>query len=174
MPVRVTKRERSPCWAVIVAAGRGQRMGADRPKQYLSVLGRTIIEHTLDRVFQVSAIDGIVVTIAENDCCWQHLNLPAQKPLVTVTDSNGRCHSVLTALTYLRQHEGLPGDAQILVHDGVRPCVRVVEFESLIECTRVHPVGGLLVAPNDLNVALKKPKSPCEPHKIRLTRHQGR
>ena len=40
------KRENLFCSAVIVAAGSGKRMGADRPKQFLELCGKTIIERT--------------------------------------------------------------------------------------------------------------------------------
>ena len=35
-------------WVIIPAAGTGQRMGGDIPKQYVSVCGKTVIEHTID------------------------------------------------------------------------------------------------------------------------------
>ena len=37
-------------WAVVPAAGVGKRMNADRPKQYLELAGKTVIEHTLLRL----------------------------------------------------------------------------------------------------------------------------
>jgi 2-C-methyl-D-erythritol 4-phosphate cytidylyltransferase len=164
MLTQTQKWGESPCWAVVVAGGRGMRMGGDQPKQYLAVLGKTIIEHTLDRVCRVPTIDGIIVTLRENDTYWQQLQFHTQKTFVTVADSGGRCQSVLTALRYLSKYEGLPPDARILVHDGVRPCVRVAEFEYLIENTRTHAVGGVLVSPDDVNlrvghVLTKVPKS---------------
>ncbi len=42
-------RAREACWAVIPAAGGGTRMGADRPKQYLPLAGKTVIRHVLER-----------------------------------------------------------------------------------------------------------------------------
>ena len=44
----MTAHELPPFWVVIPAAGIGSRMRADRPKQYLQLAGRTILEHTLD------------------------------------------------------------------------------------------------------------------------------
>ncbi len=38
-------------WAIVPAAGVGKRMQADRPKQYLELAGKTVIEHTLLRLF---------------------------------------------------------------------------------------------------------------------------
>ena len=51
-------------WAIVPAAGIGSRMQADRPKQYLQLDGKTVIEHTLQRLASHPRIKGIVVAIA--------------------------------------------------------------------------------------------------------------
>ena len=45
-------------WVVVPAAGRGTRVGGEIPKQYLSMLGRPLIRHTLDRVRRIRACRG--------------------------------------------------------------------------------------------------------------------
>ena len=52
-------------WAVIPAAGISERMGGDVPKQYFSLRGRPVIEHTLNRFCTHPNIKGVVVVIAE-------------------------------------------------------------------------------------------------------------
>jgi len=60
-------------WVVIPAAGVGSRMRADRPKQYLQVAGRCIIEHTLDCFLDHPTLAGLVVCVAADDPYWPGL-----------------------------------------------------------------------------------------------------
>ena len=132
-------------WAVVPAAGSGKRMGADIPKQYLTLRGRTILEHTLQRLAAHPAIDGLVVAISPDDPHWVQLEPPKQLPLYLADGGRERCHSVLNALIAL---EGI-ADPQdwVLVHDAARPCVRLEDISALIDSLRDHPVGGLLGLP---------------------------
>ena len=57
------------CWAVVPAAGVGQRMGAVIPKQYLSFQGRTVIEHTLARLLAEPRIPRVAVALG-SDIAW--------------------------------------------------------------------------------------------------------
>ena len=54
-------------WVIIPAAGAGNRMGTDTPKQYLKINGRFILEHTVSRFMQLTNIEGIVVVISKDD-----------------------------------------------------------------------------------------------------------
>ena len=59
-------------WVVIPAAGVGARMQADRPKQYLSLAGRSILEHTLDCFLDHPGLKGLVVCLAATDWVLVH------------------------------------------------------------------------------------------------------
>lgn len=131
-------------WAVIPAAGVGSRMQADRPKQYLPLHGKTVLEHTLARFLDHPKIDGVVVALSENDPWWRELALQHAK-LFTALGGEERCHSVLNALN------GLLSQADekdwVLVHDAARPCLRREDLDHLIDVLQEHPVGGLLGLP---------------------------
>lgn len=132
-------------WAVIPAAGSGRRMGGDRPKQYLPLAGKTVIEHVLDRFLAHPAIRGIVVALADGDPWHERLARGGDVPVITVTGGAERHLSVLNALHRLR---GLAkADDWVLVHDAARPCLRAADIDRLIEELRDHPVGGLLGLP---------------------------
>ena len=124
------------------AAGSGSRMGSRRPKQYLHLLGKPILQHTLERLC-LSRIAGIVVCLAEEDIYWESLTLP--KPVIRVSGGAERCHSVLNGLQVLRQRA--QPDDWVLVHDAARPCVRQADIEKLMTQLALHPVGGLLAVP---------------------------
>ncbi|MCK5524728.1 MAG: 2-C-methyl-D-erythritol 4-phosphate cytidylyltransferase [Thiomargarita sp.] len=129
-------------WAIVPAAGSGSRMGSRRPKQYLHLHDKPIIQHTLERLC-LSRIAGIVVCIAENDAYWETLTL--QKPVIRVNGGAERCHSVLNGLQALR--EWAQPDDWVLVHDAARPCVRQADIEKLMTELAHNPVGGLLAVP---------------------------
>ncbi|BAP54657.1 2-C-methyl-D-erythritol 4-phosphate cytidylyltransferase [Thioploca ingrica] len=129
-------------WAIVPAAGQGSRMGHTRPKQYLPLHGKPILQHTLERL-NLPRIKGIVVCIAANDSDWQTLTLP--RTVMSVVGGVERCHSVLNGLQAL-QPQAQPND-WVLVHDAARPCVRPADIDKLMTQLADHPVGGLLAVP---------------------------
>lgn len=130
-------------WVVIPAAGSGTRMGGDQPKQYLTLDGKTVIEHVLER-FDRPGIHGIVIAVAENDPMRERLTRKGERPIMTVTGGAERHLSVLNALHFLKNKAA--GDDWVLVHDAARPCVRDADIDRLLELQH-HPVGGLLGLP---------------------------
>ena len=130
-------------WAIVPAAGAGKRMGTETPKQYLFLNDKRVIEHTLARLSQISAIAGIVVCVAAADKQWQTLEVPAQ---IWFTEGGAeRCHSVLNGLRFLGQWA--KSEDWVLTHDAARPCVRSADIEKLINTVADHAVGGLLGLP---------------------------
>jgi 2-C-methyl-D-erythritol 4-phosphate cytidylyltransferase len=139
------RHARQACWAVIPAAGGGSRMGADRPKQYLPLAGKTVIRHVLERFGRHPLIAGIVVALAPNDEYWEDLARNRDKPVVAVKGGAERHLSVLNALHRLKDMAE-PRD-WVLVHDAARPCLRASDLDRLIDLVLDHPVGGLLAVP---------------------------
>lgn len=132
-------------WALLAAAGVGRRMGAVRPKQYLEVAGRTVLEHSLTALLSHSSICGAVVCLAADDRYWATLSFPSDKPIATVVGGTERCHSVLNGLEHLSLHAG-PAD-WVLVHDAARPCLQASDLQRLIDEASDDVVGGLLAVP---------------------------
>jgi len=147
--------ESSRYWVVIPAAGIGARMQVDRPKQYLSLGGQTIIEHTLTRLATHPAIAGIVVALAADDEYWDaafaaNLRRRLPVPLETVTGGVERYQSVQQSLIALLSGRlSFQADAHdwVLVHDAARPCVLLKDIARLIEMLGEDPIGGLLGVP---------------------------
>jgi len=138
-------------WAIVPAAGIGARMQADRPKQYLSLLGKTVIEQTLDRLLSLDSVTGVVVSISETDEFWPSLNYLSQKPVIVSQGGSERSDSVLHALLKLQQTLQSTGDdlspVWVLVHDAARPCVRTDDIQKLIDQASDADEGGLLALP---------------------------
>ncbi|MCP1374953.1 2-C-methyl-D-erythritol 4-phosphate cytidylyltransferase [Dyella lutea] len=131
-------------WCVVPAAGRGLRVGGDRPKQYLPIAGRLLIEHTLDRLARHPGIVGLMVVLSPGDALWPGLDNLHRKPVRTTPGGAERCDSVLAGL------QALPAEIDetdfVLVHDAARPCVRLDDMSRLIGTAGAGD-GGLLGAP---------------------------
>ncbi|HDP89805.1 MAG TPA: 2-C-methyl-D-erythritol 4-phosphate cytidylyltransferase [Thioalkalivibrio sp.] len=132
-------------WAVIPAAGVGKRMRADRPKQYLSLHGKTVLEHSIARFDSHPAIAGIVVAVSEDDGYWPDLAIRTRKPLHVAPGGKERSDSVINALAVLARHA--TEDDWVLVHDAARPCLRPSDIDRLIERLSADAVGGILATP---------------------------
>jgi 2-C-methyl-D-erythritol 4-phosphate cytidylyltransferase len=130
---------------VIPAAGAGRRMQSSVPKQYLSLLGRAVLAHSIGRLAAHPAVCGITVALDAYDAYWDKLDLGLDVPLERVNGGEARCHSVLNALGALRKHAD--ADDWVLVHDAARPCLRADDLRRLIDTLSDHPVGGLLAVP---------------------------
>lgn len=119
---------------IIVAGGKGTRMGVSLPKQFLPVCGRPVLMRTIDRFRHFDAGMHIVLALpAEEQGQWAALCERHAFPSPVVVDGGEtRFHSVRNALAAVPQSVGLIG-----VHDGVRPFVsRKVIGECYAEAAR--------------------------------------
>ncbi len=132
-------------WAVVPAAGIGSRMQADRPKQYLDLEGKTVIEQTLERLASHPRIKGIVISVAENDPWWPQCSQDYSCPIHVVSGGDERADSVLNALKQLVTLTN--DDPWVLVHDAARPCLRHQDIDSMLSALSTHSVGGILGIP---------------------------
>jgi len=142
----MTPRQPPLFWVVIPAAGVGSRMRADRPKQYLQLGERSIIEHTLDCFLDHPALAGVVVCIAPEDPYWPQLPCASNVRIHRAAGGRERADSVLNGLQCL--HE-LGADAcdWVLVHDAARPNLAREDLDKLLLELAGDSVGGLLAVP---------------------------
>ncbi|QFT23138.1 2-C-methyl-D-erythritol 4-phosphate cytidylyltransferase [Pseudomonas sp. THAF187a] len=133
-------------WLVIPAAGIGARMAADRPKQYLQVAGRSILEHTLQRFLDHPALRGVVVSLAADDPYWPALAVASDPRIRRAAGGRERADSVLAGLETLK-NEGAADDDWVLVHDAARPNLALEDLQRLLDSLADDPVGGLLAVP---------------------------
>lgn len=132
-------------WAVVPASGIGQRMRSDKPKQYLSFCGKTILEHTLDRLLACDHIHGAVLILSKDDQCWRELNYISRKPLVTTEGGAERQDSVINGLLKIQQLD--KDDPLAMVHDAVRPLVSLQDLSALINAFDQGNQGAILASP---------------------------
>ncbi|MDN5865029.1 MAG: 2-C-methyl-D-erythritol 4-phosphate cytidylyltransferase [Gammaproteobacteria bacterium] len=133
-------------WAVVPAAGKGERFGAGLPKQYLPLCGRSLISYCIELFLAAERIDGIVVALAGDDEDWEQLEPQAPaKPLLTATGGSSRAASVSAALGVIADR--VDEKDWVLVHDAARPCLARSDLEQLIDTLEDDEVGGILAAP---------------------------
>ena len=133
-------------WALIPAAGIGSRMRADRPKQYLPLAGKSIIEHTLARFLEHPQLRAVVVSLAADDPYWPSLSC-ARDPRIQRADGGAeRADSVLSGLLRLSEL-GAQAQDWVLVHDAARPNLARSDLNLLLGELAHDPVGGLLAVP---------------------------
>jgi 2-C-methyl-D-erythritol 4-phosphate cytidylyltransferase len=117
-------------WAVIVAAGRGERLGLDRPKAFAKLNDRPLLAESLERLEASDWIDSIVVAAPPD---WEEPvillaeELGCGKVVAAVPGGETRSASVRAALAEV------PDDAAVvLVHDAARPVLAEDVIERLL------------------------------------------
>ncbi|WP_016856499.1 2-C-methyl-D-erythritol 4-phosphate cytidylyltransferase [Halomonas smyrnensis] len=131
-------------WLVVPAAGRGRRMGAALPKQYLPLAGRTVLARTLARLHEAFPEARLCLCLDPDDERFD----PAEMPFADwrrVPGGAERVDSVTHALAAIADEAGAADP--VLVHDVARPCVRVDDLRRLAAAVAEDAVGGLLAAP---------------------------
>lgn len=120
-------------------------MRAGKPKQYLKLRGRSVIEYAIAPLMDAPWIDGVVVVLAPGDEEFARLALGRHWKVHTTAGGQTRPESVLAGLR--RVAELAKAEAPyVLVHDAARPCLVRPDLERLRdEATGEH--GGLLALP---------------------------
>ncbi len=132
-------------WSIVPAAGVGSRMSASRPKQYLQLAGKTVIEQTLTTLLSEAKLEAIVVAISAKDGYWESIKRQLPSRVLTAEGGKERADSVLSGLRFLADRAD--DNDWVLVHDAARPCVSPQEISRLIEQLESDPVGGILALP---------------------------
>lgn len=128
---------------VIVAAGRGTRMGTAESKQYLTLAGKPIIVHTLQTFAKLAFIDEIVIVVGKQDVTrLEQMIRDYQIDKVTAVIAGGaeRQHSVWQGLQYITAD-------WVLIHDGVRPLVTEQAIASCSRAAEQHDGAAVLAVP---------------------------
>src|SRR3954452_11796218 len=118
--------------ALVVAAGRGERLGSERPKAFVMLAGRPMVEWSVAALSRVAAIGQIVVALPPG----------AGAPAGTVGVAGGeqRSHSVRAALRAARD------DDVVLVHDAARPLLSAALVEDCLTALRTGDCDAAIAA----------------------------
>lgn len=120
----------STTWAILVAAGSGERLGADRPKAFVGLGDRVLLAESLGRLDASAWIDAVVVAVPAE---WEEAaivlaeELVASKVAAVVPGGATRAESVRAALAEV------PDDAVVvIVHDAARPLIDDAMIERVL------------------------------------------
>jgi 2-C-methyl-D-erythritol 4-phosphate cytidylyltransferase len=133
-------------WAIVPAAGIGKRMQSAIPKQYLSLNGRAVLEHTINALLLNKHISGLIIALQKDDAHWSDIQLTSKKPVIRTEGGKERADSVLNALNALVESDHFDETDWVMVHDAVRPCLTQSDINKLA-AEVVSDSGGLLALP---------------------------
>jgi 2-C-methyl-D-erythritol 4-phosphate cytidylyltransferase len=126
----VNEGSESTTWAILVAAGSGARLGAERPKAFVALGERVLLAESLERLDTSEWIDAVVVAVPAD---WEDAaialaeELVASKVAAVVTGGTTRAESVRAALAQV------PDEALVvIVHDAARPLVDDTVIERVL------------------------------------------
>jgi 2-C-methyl-D-erythritol 4-phosphate cytidylyltransferase len=129
-------------FALVPAAGGGNRFGADVPKQYAPLAGQPLLAHTLRALAESTPILRTYVVLAPDDRRYAQLIGKHDRIVPLMCGGATRAESVHNGLQLMR------GEAHerdwVLVHDAARPCLAGADLRKLIIELGDDPVGGLL------------------------------
>lgn len=142
--------------AVVLAGGVGSRAGFDKPKQFLEVAGRTVLEHSVDAFERNAHIDQIIVV--SNPLFVDDVKALAQRnrwtKLVAILEGGKeRYDSSLQAIRYCQQSGE---DVNLLFHDAVRPLVSQRIINDVCEALRFHCAVNVSVPVTDTIIFQRK------------------
>lgn len=147
---------------IIVAGGKGLRMGSALPKQFIPIGGKPLLMHTIDVFLQYDKnMHVILVLPIDQQAYWKELceEYVFQRPYLLANGGNTRFHSVQNGLSLIdRQEDGVVG-----VHDGVRP---FVSLETIRQCYDAAERLGAVVPVTDINETVRYVSSASQSHTV--------
>ena len=126
--------------AILPAAGIGSRMRADKPKQYLKILDKTILEHTLTVMLTHSAVTQIILAVNRDDPYIANIALIGHPKIQTIIGGETRAESVFNGLKVIDEK-----NTWVLVHDAARPCLTHSDIDKLLAVN--DDQGAILAIP---------------------------
>lgn len=148
-------------YGVILAGGQGTRMGnSDKPKQFLTVGGKPVIIHTIEKFIVNSRFAEIIVLVPKS---WLAYTKDIVKKYISdfskiavIEGGNTRNETIMKSVDYIERQGKLEDDTIIITHDSVRPFVtyRIIEeniryAEECGACDTVIPASDTIVESRD-------------------------
>ena len=137
----------SKLFALIPAAGSGERMGAGLPKRYLQLAGKPLLHYALACLCRHAAIERVFVVLAAGDRHFADYDWQAFAAKLEPLYCGGETRAASVFNGLLAARDAVDGGDWVLVHDAVRPCLAPEALERLISALRDEQTGGLLALP---------------------------
>ena len=134
-------------YGLIPAAGRGARLGAEAPKQYLPIAGEAMLKHAIRALLSHAEIATVFVVLDPEDTHYAQLDMSefGERLAPLYCGGASRRDSVRNGL--IAAGDVIEPDDWVLVHDAARPCLAQDDLAGLIATLREDATGGLLAVP---------------------------
>ncbi len=125
-------------YAVIAAGGIGSRMGnVEKPKQYITLKDKPIIAHTVEKFYVNDCFKKIIILCPDQ---WVNhtksiikKHLPEDERVVVLQGGSTRNETIMNAIKFIEETDGLDDETIIVTHDAVRPFVSARIISENIE-----------------------------------------
>ena len=134
-------------FAIVPAAGSGSRFGASKPKQYLDLLGRPLIYHTLAALVAAPEIERVWVVLSPDDQEWGRHDWQGLGPKLETVRCGGETRAASVSNGLQAAAMVAADDDWVLVHDAARPCLDQQMLGALFATLENDSVGGVLAVP---------------------------
>lgn len=131
-------------YAVIAAGGIGSRMGSELPKQYIEINSKAIICHTIEKFLLSERIEKIIV-LCPAEWIDYTLNLFTSDKVVVIGGGDTRNETLMNAINYIQNTDGLDDETIIITHDAVRPFVTKRIIDENIDAVLKHGATGTVI-----------------------------
>jgi 2-C-methyl-D-erythritol 4-phosphate cytidylyltransferase / 2-C-methyl-D-erythritol 2,4-cyclodiphosphate synthase len=149
--------------AIVAAGGRGTRVGAGQPKQFIEIGGRSILELSINALAASDRIDEIIVAVPEEHLEAARAGPASSKPMIFVAGGARRQDSVANAFARSSAHAEL-----IVIHDAARPFVTADVISRTVDAAQAHGAAIAAVPVRDTVKQTGDP-SPDGSRRIRAT-----
>lgn len=156
-------------YAVIVAGGSGSRMGnIEKPKQFLEIAGKPIIIHTIEKFAKNDNFKSIIIccnekwieyTVSILKKQYGDLRESGRKKLEYINEDDAvfqivaagetRNETLMNAIRYIEENDGLYADTIVVTHDAVRPCVTERIINDNIRCVLEKGICDTVIPATD-------------------------
>lgn len=141
-------------YAVIAAGGIGSRMGnVEKPKQYITLKDKPIIAHTVEKFYVNDSFRKIIILCPEQ---WVNhtksilkKHLPEDDRVVVLQGGSTRNETIMNAIKFIEETDGLDDDTIIVTHDAVRPFVSARIISENIEAALKYGATDTVVPATD-------------------------
>ncbi len=141
-------------YAVIAAGGIGSRMGnVEKPKQYITLKDKPIIAHTVEKFYVNDCFKKIIILCPEQ---WVNhtksiikKHLPEDERVVVLQGGSTRNETIMNAIKFIEETDGLDDDTIIVTHDAVRPFVSARIISENIEAALKYGATDTVVPATD-------------------------
>ena len=135
-------------YAVLAAGGIGSRMGADKPKQYIEIGGKAIIAHTAETFLKCERINKVIV-LCPADWVDYTREIFSETEVIVISGGDTRNETLMKAIDYIEETDGLSEDTYLVTHDAVRPFVTEEIINNNIEAMLRYGATGTVIPATD-------------------------